>query len=133
VVERKKEEYEDYAEQMKALAQQYIPPDKDAIQAAYSMGKISFTPSAGSSNEIKTVIQNYLKPNDSMTIFFSKEQKQISGIKIASYMDAPSDAMNLSVQFTSLPDGTSHVSSATIDGVSKQLSIAIQNSDYSKL
>ena len=133
VVAKKKEEYEDYAEQMKVLAQQYIPPDKDAIQAAYAKGNVSFTPSAGSPNEIKIVIQNYVKPGDSMTIFFNKEQKQISSIKIASYMDDPSDGMNLSVQFSSLPDGASHVSSVNMDGVKKQLGIATQNSDYQKL
>ncbi|MGA7920296.1 MAG: hypothetical protein WCA38_11545 [Candidatus Acidiferrales bacterium] len=133
VIERKKEEYEDYAEQMKALAQQYIPPDKDAIQAAYAKGNISFTPSAGAPDEVKIVIQNYLKPSDSMTIFFNKEQKQISAIRIASYMDDPSDGMNLSVKFSSLPDGVSHVSSASIDGVKKQLVVATQNSNYQKL
>lgn len=133
VVEKKKEEYEDYAEQMKALAQQYIPPDKDAIQGAYAKGNVSFTPSAGSPNEVKIVIHNYIKPGDSMAISFNKEQKQISSISIASYMDDPSDAMKLSVQFSSLPDGTSHVSSATIDGISKQLTIATQNSNYQKL
>jgi hypothetical protein len=133
VVAKKKEEYEDYAEQMKALAQQYIPPDKDAIQAAYAKGNVSFSPGAGSPNEVKIVIQNYVKPGDSMTIFFNKEQKQMSSIKIASYMDDPTDGMNLSVQFGSLPDGTSHVSSINMDGVKKQLGIATQNSDYQKL
>lgn len=133
VIERKKEEYEDYAERMKALAQQYIPPDKDAIQAAYAKGNISFSPSAGSPDEVKIVIQNYLKSGDSMTILFNKQQKQISAVRIASYMDDPSDGMNLSVQFSLLPDGVSHVSSASIDGVKKQLVVATQNSDYQKL
>src|SRR5579863_2815147 len=41
VVEKKKEEYKDYAEQMKALAQQYVPPDKDLIQQAYAQGNIT--------------------------------------------------------------------------------------------
>jgi hypothetical protein len=40
--------------------------------------------------------------------------------------------MNLSVQFGILPDGTAHVSTANLDGVSKQLLVAIQNSDYQK-
>jgi hypothetical protein len=44
VVEKKKEEYEDYAEQMKALAQQYVPPDKDLIQAAYAKGTSRWRP-----------------------------------------------------------------------------------------
>lgn len=132
VVEKKKEEYEDYAESMKALAGQYIPPDKDAIQAAYAKGNVSFAP-AGSPGEIKITIKDYVKPGDSMTIFFNKAQKQIGSIKIASYMDDPTDGMNLSVQFSSLPDGTSHVSAVSIDGVKKQLMIATTNSNYTKL
>ena len=68
-----------------------------------------------------------------MTIVFNRDRKQISSIKVASYMDDPSDAMNLEVQFGSLPDGTSHVSSTTIDGMRKQLTIRTQNSDYRKL
>jgi hypothetical protein len=133
IVAKKKEEYEDYAEQMKALAQQYIPPDKDAIQAAYAKGNVSFTPGAAGPNEIKIAIKDYFKQGDAMTILFNKEQKQISSITINSYMDDPTDAMNLTVHFSSLPDGTSHVSGATIDGVKKQLSIATLNSDYRRL
>jgi hypothetical protein len=38
--------------------------------------------------------------------------------------------MNLTGQFSRLPDGTNHVDSLMIDGVSKQLKIAIQNSNY---
>jgi hypothetical protein len=133
IVAKKKEEYEDYAEQMKTLAQQYLPPDKDAIQAAYAKGNVSVTPSDAVPGEIKIVIVNYAKTGDSMTLLFDKEQKQIRSIKIASYMDNPSDAMNLSVQFDRLPDGTSHASTAKIEGVSKQLTINTQNSDYRKL
>jgi hypothetical protein len=133
IVAKKKEEYEDYAEQMKTLAQQYLPPDKDAIQAAYAKGNVSVTPSDAAPGEVKIVIVNYVKPGDSMNLLFDKEQKQIRSIKIASYMDNPSDAMNLAVQFDRLPDGTSHASTAKIEGVSKQLTINTQNSDYRKL
>jgi hypothetical protein len=131
IAAKKKEEYEDYAESMKTLAQKYMPPDKDAIQGAYLKGNVSITPSAG--DDTKIVIKDYVKPGDSMTILFNKAQKQISSISVATYLDDPSDAMNLSVQFSSLPDGTSHVSSATINGVSKQLSIATSNSNYRKI
>ncbi|HTV59834.1 MAG TPA: hypothetical protein VMJ93_13270 [Verrucomicrobiae bacterium] len=133
IVEEKKEEYKDYADQMKALAQQYIPPDKDAIQSAYSKGNASFSPGSGVPGDISIVIKNYVKPNDSMTIVFNKDRKQISAIRIASYMDDPTDAMNLSVEFADLPDGTSHVSSVVIEGVRKQLTIQTQNSNYRKL
>ncbi len=133
VVEKKKEEYSDYAESMKALAQQYVPPDKDLLQQAYAKGNISLGPEGGAPNEIQLVIKNYLKQGDSMTLVLDKAQKQLLRISIASYMDDPKDAMNLTVQFSALPGGPNHVSSMVIDGVSKQLNIATQNSNYQHL
>jgi hypothetical protein len=130
VVAKKKEEYKEYADQMKALAQQYVPPDKDLLQQAYAKGNITLGPAAGDPNELQLVINNYLKPQDSMTLVFDKTKKALLQVKIASYMDEPKDAMNLTVQFSRLPDGTNHVSNLIIDGVSKQLNIAIQNSNY---
>jgi hypothetical protein len=129
VVEKKKEEYEEYAERMKALAEQYVPPDKDLIQAAYAKGNISMNPGPGG---LRLVIHNYIKPGDSVTLTVNKEAKSLQAIQINSYMDDPSDGMNLTVQFAKLPDGTNHVSSTTVEGVSKQLTVATQNSNYQK-
>jgi len=133
VVAKKKEEYKEYAEQMKALAQQYVPPDKEAIQQAYAQGNISIVPGGGPPGEVKLVFHNFVKPNDSMTLVIDKGQKQLLSITIASYMDDPGDAMNLTVQFSRLPDGTNHVAGMVIDGVKKQLNIATQNSNYQHL
>ena len=128
IVEKKKEEYKEYAEQMKALAQQYVPPDRELIQQAYAQGNITLGSVAGAPGELQLVIRNYLKPQDSMTLVFDKTQKELLRLQIASYMDDPKDAMNLTVQFSRLPEGPNHVSSMVIDGVSKQLNIATQNS-----
>jgi hypothetical protein len=133
VVAKKKEEYKEYAEQMKALAQQYVPLDKDLLQQAHEKGNITLGTVAGSPTQAQLVIHNYLKPQDSVTLVFDKAQKALLGIQIASYMDDPKDAMNLTVQFSGLPDGTNHVSSQVLDGVSKQLNIAIQNTNYQRL
>ena len=51
-------------------------------------------------------------------------------VQIASYMSDPKDAMTLKVTFSRLPDGTNHVNTVVMDGVSKQLNIATQNSNY---
>jgi hypothetical protein len=130
VVAKKKEEYKEYADQMKALAQQYVPPDKDLLEQARAQGNITLGTATSNPNEIQLIIHNYLKPGDSMTLVFDKTQKALVGLQIASYMDDPKDAMNLTVQFGRLPDGTNHVSSLVVDGVSKQLNIAIQNANY---
>jgi hypothetical protein len=133
VVEKKKEEFEDYAQSMKDLVQQYIPPEKDLIQDAYSKGNLSITPSAGGPGRIEFLIRNYIRRGDSVTIIFDKDQKQLVSISIHSWIDDPSDVMNLSVRFDKLPDGPSHASGATIEGVRKHLTVVTQNDNYRKL
>src|SRR5271155_2602058 len=129
IVAKKTDEYQEYANQMKALGQQYVPPDGAMLQQAYAQGNISVGPS-GAPNELQLIIHNYLKPGDSMTLVFYTSQKELLRLQIASYMDDPKDAMNLTVQFSRLPDGTNHISNLDINGVSKQLNIAIQNANY---
>jgi len=131
VVEKKKEEFKDYGEDMKNLATQYLPPDKDKIQAAVTAGNVSLDPQG--SDAVKIIFKDYVKPGDSMTLTFDKTAKQITSIAIASWMDDPKDAMNLTVQFSKLPDGTNYTSSTTIDGVAKQLTVVMQNSNYQKI
>ena len=130
VVAKKKEEYTDYANQMKALAQQYVPPEGNLLQQAYARGNVLIGPTGSAPNEVQLVIRNYLKPQDSMTLVLDTSQKQLLRVQITSYMTDPKDAVNLTVQFSRLPDGTNHVSNLVIDGASKQMNIAIQNSNY---
>jgi hypothetical protein len=68
-----------------------------------------------------------------VTMVFDRVQKQLLRLQIASYMDDPKDAMNVTAQFSRLPNGTSHVSNVDVDGVSKHLNIGIQNSQYQHL
>lgn len=133
IVEKKKEEYKDYADSMKDLAQQYIPPEKDLIQDAYSKGNLSITPGAGGPGRIEFVIRNYIRNGDSVTIIFDKDQKQLVSISIHSWIDDPTDIMNLSVRFDKLPDGPSHASGATIEGVRKHMTVVTSNDNYRKL
>lgn len=133
IVEKKKEEYKEYADQMKALAQKYVPLNKDLLQQAFEKGNITLGTVAGSPAEAQLIIHNYLKPQDSVTLVFDRAQKEMRSIQIASYLNDPKDAMNVTAQFSRLPDGTSHVSNLVIDGVSKQLNVAVQNSNYQHL
>lgn len=132
IVEKKKEEYKDYADQIKALIQQYLPLDKDALQAAYQKGNVTLGPEAGTPGQFQLVVSNYIKQGDKMTLVFSRAQKGLVGLTINSYLNDPSDAVNVNTQFSQIPGGPNHVSSQTINGVSKQLTIAVQNSNYQK-
>ncbi|HTF68113.1 MAG TPA: hypothetical protein VK638_36075 [Edaphobacter sp.] len=45
-------------------------------------------------------------------------------------MSDPKDAVTMEVQFARLPAGVNHVASAQINGVSKQMTVVIQNFNY---
>lgn len=132
IVENKKEEYKEYAQKMAALAHSYAPPDPAKLQQAQQQGNIKLAPGPAP-NEVQVQIVNYLKPNDSMTITFDKAAKAIQSVQIASYMDSPSDAVKIAIQFAKLPEGVNHIAAMTVEGVSKQLKVDVQNSDYKKM
>ena len=132
IVEKKKEEYKEYADQIKELIQQYVPPEKDLLEQAFQRGNIMIGPAPRAEEQYRMVISNYIKKGDNMTLVIDKAQKSVASISIASYIDDPSDAVNVSVQFAKIPGGPNHVASETISGVKKELTIQIQNTNYQK-
>jgi hypothetical protein len=129
IVAKKKAEYKDYGEQIADLARQYTQPDPNRLQQALQQGNISLQLGGGES-QVTLVIKNYIKPNDSVTIVFNKQQKAIQSLRVQSYLDDPKDAVTIGAQFAKLPDGTNHVTGTQINGASKQLTVVTQNSNY---
>ena len=129
VVEKKTEEFEAHGQQIAALGKQYSQLDPQALQQAYQQGNISMQPT-GAPGTVNLIIKSYLKPNDSVTLVFSQQQKAVQSVQVASYLTDPSDAVTVAVQFAKLPDGTNHVATVKVNGVSKQLGVMIQNSTY---
>lgn len=131
IKEKKIDEYKEYAESIKTLIEQYIPPDKDMLQQSYQQGNVMIGPMAGQPNEYRVVVTNYVKPGDNMTIVMDKATLSLVSVSISTYLTDTSDAVNVSVQFARLPNGGPfHVATETINGVSKQLTIELINSNY---
>jgi hypothetical protein len=129
IVAKKTDEFQQYGQQVAALAKQYTQPDPQLLQQAYQNGNTSIQ-LGGAPGTVTLVIKNYLKPGDSMTLAFSESQKTIQTLQIASYLSDPKDAVTIAVQFAKLPAGVNHVATAQINGVSKQMTVAIQNFNY---
>jgi hypothetical protein len=129
VVEKKTEEYQQYGQQIGALAKQYTTPDPERLMQAKQQGNLSIQPGQGT---VSLVIKSYVKPNDQVTMTISEQTKTPVSIQVNSYLNDPSDAVNINAQFAQLPDGTNHVATTTINGVSKQLMVQEQNSNYQK-
>jgi hypothetical protein len=127
VVEKKTDEFQEYGQSIGALAKQYTTPDPDRLMQAKQQGDISLQPGGGTVN---LVIKSFVKPNDQVTLTISEQTKAPVAIQVNSYLNDPKDAVNINAQFAQLPDGTNHVATTTIDGVSKQLTVNEQNSNY---
>jgi hypothetical protein len=132
IVEKKTDEFQEYGQQIAALGKQYAQLDPQKLQQAYQEGNVSMQPN-GAAGTVNLIIKSYLKPNDSVTLVFDPQQKAIQSTKVASYLSDPSDAVTIAVQFAKLPDGTNHVATMQVNGVSKQLGVAIQNSTYQSI
>jgi len=128
-VEKKTEEYQQYGQELGALAKQYTTPDPDRLTQAKQQGDIALQPGAGA---VSLVIKNYVKPGDSVTMTINEQTHSPQSLQVSSYLDDPKDAVTISAQFAQLPDGTNHVATTQIDGVSKQLTINTQNSNYQR-
>jgi hypothetical protein len=127
IVADKTQEYQEYGQQIGSLTKQYTTPNPELLGQAKQAGNISFQPGAGT---LSLVIKNYLKPGDSMTMTLNEQTHAPVSAQINSYLTDPSDAVTVLVQFEQLPDGTNHVATTNIDGVSKQLTISEQNANY---
>jgi hypothetical protein len=132
IVEKKKEEYQEYGEEIHALAEQYAQPDPGRLQQAFQQGNIALA-SAGIPGEVKLLIANYVKPGDKVTLIFNRETRAIQSLEVASYLSDPADAVTIQAQFSKLPDGTNHVATMQINGVSKNLMVTTENTNYQKI
>jgi hypothetical protein len=133
IVEKKTEEYKEYADRIKELIQQYLPPERDALARAYEQGNVMVGPQPNTPGQYRLVISNYIKQGDNMTLVIDKTQREISSVSISTYLDDPKDAVNVSAVFERIAGGPNHVASQVINGVSKQLTVAITNGNYQRL
>ena len=129
VVEKKKGEFEEYGQQISALAKQYTTPNPEALMKAKDAGNVSLQPGGGT---VGLVIKNYVKQGDSITFTINAGTKQLQSMNVQSYLNDPGDKVTINATFAQLPDGTNHVASTLVDGVSKQLTVNDVNSNYQK-
>jgi hypothetical protein len=131
MAEKKSRGMEQYALEIKDVAQNYVPLDPVRLQQSYQHGDASLA--AGNvPGETRLVIHDYRKPGDSVT--FSLDQgKELKSIDISSYLSDPQDAVKVNAQLDRLPDGTNYVSEMMVTGASKQLTVEIKNFDYQRM
>jgi hypothetical protein len=132
VIEKKTGELKEYAQQIAELVGTYVPPNPQHLQQAFQQGGGAL--SMAGPDAVQVAFTNYNMSGDSMKLVFNRADKSIQSVSVSSYLNNdPSDAATFSAQFSKLPDGTNYMSSATVNGVKKQLTIQIQNTNYTPL
>ena len=130
VIEKKKEEMQDYMQDVKSVIGMYVPPNPQKMQAAFQAHNVSLVPGGG---VVQLVFKNYAQPGDQVTISFDTATKKIQSLNVNTYMGEAKDVVTLAVQFASLPDGTNYVQQTVLDATAKKLQVTTTNSQYSKL
>jgi len=127
----KVEEMTDYMKSAVALVKTYVPPQPTKLQAVKTADKVSLTMAPAGAATLN--FAGYEKPGDNLAITIEPAASRITGINVASYLDDPSQPVTLVVAMASLPDGTSHVGTTTLNAPAKSLSVSIANSNYKKI
>ena len=130
IIEKKKEEMQQYMEDVKGVLSMYVPPDPQRMQQAFEAGKVSLNPAGGVVNLIFT---DYAQPRDRMSLTFDTATKKITSLSVNTYMGQTKDAVTLQVQMASLPDGTNYAGQTILNASAKQLVVTTTNSNYQKL
>jgi len=127
IIKAEIEEAVNYTQVIAALAQSYMQPETVKLQRAdVTLGSV------GVPGEIQLIITNYIKPHDSVSLIFDSALKTIQSLLVSSYLNKRSDAVLITAQFSTVPDGINHVSQMTVDDAREHLTLQVENSNYKK-
>jgi len=130
VIENKKEEMQDYMEDVKAVLSMYVPPNPETMQQSFQSGKVSLNSDGGIVN---LVFRDYALPGDQMTLSFDPATKKIVNLNVNTYMGQAKDGVTLQVQMGSLPDGTNYAQQTVLNASAKQLVVTTTSFNYQRL
>lgn len=131
IVENKVEDLTDYMQRAANLVKQYVPPNPEQMQSAFQQGNATIA--ADSPEVIQIQFTNYVKPGDSMVFYFNKQAKALAQVTVNSYMNDPSDAVSLQVNFQRIPGGPNYVSQTTLNAPAKKITVQTTSSNYQRM
>jgi hypothetical protein len=130
--EKRIDDYIQFVESVMALVQQYTPPDAQQLEWDAQHGKLKMDPESTDSTYRMTT-DSYLQEGDRLLFAFNKIDDDMATLWIDTYLDQPSNAINIDVQFKPMANGPTHPSHVTVNGASKEVIISIQNLNYQHL
>jgi hypothetical protein len=130
IIEKKKEELQQYLQDAKETLAMYQPPDAQKMEAAYQAGHASFNPTPGT---MVLTFTDYAQPGDKMSVTLDTATNKITALSVNTYMGKEKDVVTLNVTMGALPDGTSYPVQSVLDGKEKKVTVTTTDSNYQKL
>jgi hypothetical protein len=128
IVEKKKDEMQDYMERASNLIHMYVPPSPERIQSAKDGGKMTIRP--GTQGRVTLEFTDYLMAGDRLGIDVDAAANRLLGLNVASYLDKPEDKVTLNVRMGSLSDSTGFTEQTTLEAAAQHIRVVIQNSGH---
>lgn len=131
IAANKKQELTSYMQSAVGLVKTYVPPDPAKLQAAKEAGNVSLQ-MLEPGKRVGLVFQDYEKPGDKLTMIVDPSTSQPLELKVATYLDSPSDVVSLEVSMAQLDDATTYPSVSKLNVAAKNLTVKVTNSGYRK-
>ena len=132
IAERKKEEMTDFMKSAVALTRSYLPPSTAKIQTCKDAGNASIDV-LDPGKRVRLTFKNYEKAGDSLSVEVDLSKNHLLGITVNSYVDDPSQKVELNVRMSQLDDGTTYPADSILTVPSKNLKVEMENSGYRKM
>jgi hypothetical protein len=129
IAEHKKEEMTEYMQRAVSLVKTYVPPRPAMLQAAKDVGKVSIE-LLEPGKRARLNFRDYQKPGDNLGVEVDLVNNRALGVKVATYLDDPKDAVTLNIRMGQLNDGTTYASNVALAAMAKDLTVTVQNSGY---
>ena len=129
MIAKKKTEMKDYLSDVKSLLAEYLPPSPQKMQQAMGTHNLSLSRDAAA-GIVNLTFSNYAQPNDQMVIAFDPKANKISTVSVNTYMGEKKDKVSLTVNYSSLPDGTNYPEKTVLNLPAKEMVITTINTNY---
>jgi len=114
-----------------ALAQSYVPPAADKLQAVIAAGNLSASQAGPDMAAIR--FADYNKSGDSLSLVFDQQELALAQLNVDSWLKDEKDTVTINVTFELLPDGTNYAASTVLSIPGSNIEVSITNSTYQKV
>jgi hypothetical protein len=125
IIEKKKQELEEYGKRITALVDNYFPIDPQKMAAALQKAELG-----GTGNTVSLVIHNYFEPGDAMSVIVDPINKKLQKFELKTLLEK--DPVTVTADMNTIPKGPVYPSFIKVKAPAKDLEIDISQYDYMK-